>query len=788
MVEALLIHNPHLLKTINFSILEERFGIRDISIIDKLSRDSRLQEQIIAIWDSTPQAKMIIQRSLEELTTEKNMKFGLRKLSLIVDSLQKEYYSKIWKEAKISPQDYPKIKQFLINNHAIFQTGHETEKIIPNNITDILEYQNRLDTRCDNIVNFSTNLNELQNAYFLKCCGLTKDEIEYIMISYSDDLPSFDPQESATKFLIEMANVLALQNVDQLKEKYSQIDRVYSIEEILQYEYQWKLHYGKKLVESLRPSNQPKPIGEVIYQGKKIPVFDALDYDYLLLHSLNAYGNIELLNNNYYDAWNLSSKTNNKICCYLGSPGMQATPPINGVVVGFDLLEVQAVSLMAPYDLSTDESQWTNSIFQPRFMEPENLVNYMRKNYSEIVINRKRQTGINNQPNYILIYSDMDPKQKSKSYKAAVEMNVPIRYYDREKAARMQANSITEKIQEIKETHNLSLLEEILVQYENNRVGIEQNNSINWNDYFTVNEIQELFIDEVKNIKTMYEQQKIDQKSFQDYLFEIAKIVKKEQQKYQDETFQFRFGSDLDIDADEIYYYIKFIADNEKAFTTSKISAIIKMILSKSKEPSTYFKYKYIYELDSNLKWLNMRGLYGQETNTFHGLDHIERTTLFAHIMADQEGLSNYEKRLLIEANLERDCGRDDDGSNTYHGASGAQKVIECQSEENDSDKRIKAALIEYHAFKDSDKTLNKICDKYGLDEIEKSYVIKLYPYLKDADALDRTRFPKASLDYLNLNMLRTSIAQELIPLAETIQQFYSKEKELSKSTSTYRK
>ena len=212
------------------------------------------------------------------------------------------------------------------------------------------------------------------------------------------------------------------------------------------------------------------------------------------------------------------------------------------------------------------------------------------------------------------------------------------------------------------------------------------------------------------------------------------------------------------------------------------------MILSKSKEPSTYVKYKYIYELDSNLKWLNMRGLYGQETNTFHGLDHIERTTLFAHIMADQEGLSNYEKRLLIEATLEHDCGRDDDGSNTYHGASGAQKVIECQSEENDSDKRIKATLIEYHAFKDSDKTLNKICDKYGLDEIEKSYVIKLYPYLKDADALDRTRFQKTSLDYLNLNMLRTSIAQELIPLAETIQQFYSKEKELSKSTSAYRK
>ena len=156
--------------------------------------------------------------------------------------------------------------------------------------------------------------------------------------------------------------------------------------------------------------------------------------------------------------------------------------------------------------------------------------------------------------------------------------------------------------------------------------------------------------------------------------------------------------------------------------------------------------------------------------------------------MADYDQLTEYEKSILIESAKYHDCGRENDRQDIDHGRRGAEKVLEGELEVSDLTKRIIAALIEYHEIPDSLSNLNQICQHYELDNIEKQIVNKLAPYLKDADALDRTRFKEHSLASLNENMLRTDISKKIIDLSKEIQTYYQSELEKQQITNKTKK
>lgn len=791
-IEGLLIRNPHLLHTLNFQILEDNLELTNISFIDKISRDIELQKQLVSLTET--RKNPILSNIVKQIMENKEEATQLRELSIIANVLQKKHYQTILEDKQLNNKEIKTVKDFILKNSNIFGISNLKEKMIPKSLDDILEYESNLKEKCENIIKHSNNAGELKNAYCLKYYNLTIEEVKYLIIAYSSDITKFDQKNAAVKFLKKAVTILAMTNPEQIKEEYQKENKEYSIEEIIQYEEYFKQQYSKNLTKQIKPNNQKQQISEIIYQGKRIPVYDATEENYLLLHSLNAYGNLNLINNNYQDAWNLNTRTNNNgICCYVNNEQMQAAPPINGPVVGFHQLDEDATILMAPYDLSTKNDKiMSEASFQPLFKNMKDLVDNIRTNHSEVLI--KRIAGPKNakkhfytQPDYVLIYSDMKPNQKAECYKAASELNVPIYYYDRQKVVEKQAEQIQEKMEQLKESHDLNLLEEIIVEYENNQAGLLHIQTIDWQTYISKQQIEQQIKEEINEVRRQYQQKEIAKEKMEEKLDKILEIVQKEQQKYQMQPYITATQNELDIDIDEVYYHTKFVADDEKAFTSTKISEILKEKIKKKKIVTPYIKHKYIYELDDDIKDINRNRLY-EINGRHHNLEHIERVTLFTHIMADEENLNEYEKNILIQAAKYHDCGRENDRQDFEHGRRGAEKILEAPLEESDIAKRIIAALIEYHEVPDSLPVLNQICQHYDLDNMEKKIVSKLAPYLKDADALDRTRFRENSFASLNESMLRTEISKKLIGLSRELQTYYQADLEKQQTTGKSKK
>ena len=91
--------------------------------------------------------------------------------------------------------------------------------------------------------------------------------------------------------------------------------------------------------------------------GTEVEVIELLDNFGLFVHSTDAYGNMNMINDNYYDSWNNNTNTaNHGICsCYISNKSF-GLPPIkdNGVLFGFTNINEESINLMAPYDLVTE--------------------------------------------------------------------------------------------------------------------------------------------------------------------------------------------------------------------------------------------------------------------------------------------------------------------------------------------------------------------------------------------------------------------------------------------------
>ena len=87
-------------------------------------------------------------------------------------------------------------------------------------------------------------------------------------------------------------------------------------------------------------------------------------------------------------------------------------------------------------------------------------------------------------------------------------------------------------------------------------------------------------------------------------------------------------------------------------------------------------------------------------------------------------------------------------------------------------DRKIMKIAVEYHEMKDDDFRFEKLCEKHNLSSDKIEYAKKIAQCLKDADALDRTRFknPNAKLDK---DLLRLSSSKDFVVIAEMLNREY---------------
>ena len=178
---------------------------------------------------------------------------------------------------------------------------------------------------------------------------------------------------------------------------------------------------------------------------------------------------------------------------------------------------------------------------------------------------------------------------------------------------------------------------------------------------------------------------------------------------------------------------------------------------------------------------LYKRNIYDGKTKS-HSTNHIENVMLFATLIGSSLNLNKHDLELLIEAAKYHDSERISDYDTPKkiykttdqeidsHGLDSASRAgIELAKNYSKDDLKIIQIAIEYHVPEDDEILLEELFEKYEIDTNKTKLCEKIklmISCLKDADALDRTRFLAESSYFVKDYYLRLDISKKLIKIA----------------------
>ena len=173
-------------------------------------------------------------------------------------------------------------------------------------------------------------------------------------------------------------------------------------------------------------------------------------------------------------------------------------------------------------------------------------------------------------------------------------------------------------------------------------------------------------------------------------------------------------------------------------------------------------------------------------TSSFqHNIYHIQRVMFFSQIIAQNEGISEKDLKLLLLAAALHDSGKTRDRRDGEHGKNSVEIAGEYLQNNINSiskeDIKIIQIAIEYHTIREDEKgrinvtELKELCQKYNVSMANLERIEIISSILKDADALDRTRFDTQNT--LNIDSLRTNTARNkfLIDFSKKVNQEFAR-------------
>ena len=172
-----------------------------------------------------------------------------------------------------------------------------------------------------------------------------------------------------------------------------------------------------------------------------------------------------------------------------------------------------------------------------------------------------------------------------------------------------------------------------------------------------------------------------------------------------------------------------------------------------------------------------------------HGEKHIKNVVLFSSIIGTLEGLSDKELDLLLEAAKYHDIGRIGNTCNRHALKSSERASKRLEGIYTPDEINIIKTLIEFHEVRRTmdgyELFFDYIAKVNNIHLNEKAKVFKMAEMLKDADALDRTRFI-GKRSRLNPKFLYYKSSKKLIKLASSINESYYLERQEKHKQKTF--
>lgn len=817
--KELYVNNDEISNTINPKFLSEdvtsNFTKAQVEI---LSCYPKLQEKILNLSPNSYKAKIIY----ELVNKYKDNLEWIPILEKALDNVNSPEYANLLSSIdgkELSQEEKENLIYLLMTNNHLDISSLEELK----NIESAREkYINMLIER--------NTLGSLKTAYFEKTFGIDLATAINLVNLYgksleSSTIDSLDEKSRSEFVLLEnMKKIINLNNLEVLKYYVENINPEFIVKPDLMVTYEARLKYlfTQEFNKSFtKPLQEDKVISNV--NGEQdLDIYLAAGRDgkkkcRMMITSIGAYTNMEEPDD-YYASWNVDKIASHGCCCsYVGEKNL-GTAEVKYCCLGFTDYELGALQLSGPYDLcsaSTEDSYQISSMFSSMYLLPDDVLGYTRHTHNETVWERRSISGdkmFKKQPSYIVYFvdnfedrlTDSEAMRQWESVKKAasnfsievdgVKKSLPIMVVEREKIAKSQLEIIQNKLSEFKESLNPKLIKDIISDYESNYAGNREYHLNISEKYFPKHEqLSDSVVGEI--IETIKEIYKTEPDIAIQCIYELEKAVRSEQEKYNNTqhgvgqslpSFNIeeamidinKLKSNFKIGLDSTFIMISNCDENQRQFEKSDIQSINQEIFGAQLSASDIATAltdsglsSSIVMYENEIKEENVNGRL-----KVHGQRHIKNVLLYSSLIGQTVVQDKHDLELIMLSAKYHDIGRKTDAHEEHAEASAKIAIEKLKEKCSPDDLSIISTIIEFHEtprnIPNVDEIFIEIAKKNGVPNEQISKVRQMAEVLKDADALDRTRFINKAR--LNPEYLQYGISKQLIRFASSLQEIYA--------------
>lgn len=532
-------------ETMNPLMLDDKYSFLD-KYMDFITTDIRTQQLILSLDDNSLN---LFSKMYEKIDRETSN--AIPYISRILGVIGTSVTASLMTFQNYNGGMFRKKNQSFSNLSLAFQneqlTEHDLDLLIfifsnnnfdfnVNSISDLRGFENELlDFVNESMNNFKNqseyspdDINNIKSTILMRSFGIQLDYAKSILEKFNLNGIKFDKDNNYISMYRSIYNVVNETDVNKLFTIYDNISN--NCEFSLDYMTISLFENGMRDI-FLRhlTSSTFKCDGNNYEIQDGVKIFDAGTDFKVILTSVGAYKPEMETQLNYSQYWNSNSIRSHGNCCSLIANNNLSTATIRNICLGFSNFEDGMLLLSGPNDLnSTPTSRQINSQdYFGKFMSANSLIDNTRSDYNELVFERRDLSSTRGHykknPDYVVMFEELidndvnnqeldeETKQllseqeriKGISLKAAQDFDIPIVKINREKCAVSELFKINKMVEEFYQTHNPALLTRIVVDFENNRMGLRYPHNYLREKYFSKAIINKLLAEIINDINAI---------------------------------------------------------------------------------------------------------------------------------------------------------------------------------------------------------------------------------------------------------------------------------------------
>ena len=573
--------DPYIVKKTSYKLFDDKILMLGEDVVKRISPYRDLIHDLYdKLHDANDTTFLYINKMFD---TIKNSKYASKLdvfsfLIRIINTCSDKTFLEMYQSSELNPyefslEDFKIITLITLRNNSIYYKdikrdffGKTTKKALDKSlnitpciktINDLKNYYQNYMTLCDQLFNEAfknNNLRMAQNAYFNKYFNINIEEAAIIFDLYGYSLAEFKQNPSFKKqvsYLSKIEEILNEKDIKIVASDYNSSNlKPFDFDQTIYIDNELKQMFAKDINDNLYKvsskimdednkwnDNSFKYIDILLEEGlRHVLVYEPGFSFKMLIHSMGAYNKLEFINDNYYDTWYLNKRlTNHGISASLISNDNLGLSVVRDVLLGFDHFRLSSLKALAPYDIYSYSNNYDiEEGSRMKFMSIQDIIDNTHDFYNELVIERY-DDKLSLSPSYVVIYSNMSPKLKSKSIKCSQDMNIPIVYLDIEKIIVYEVSKIDKIIENINNTHDLdkkiALFTKALILHENNRNGLQENKKAYLDKSFPSSKIEKVLNKIIDDIQRQYEQTN-DLAKYQKQCCNLINVLNRELAKF----------------------------------------------------------------------------------------------------------------------------------------------------------------------------------------------------------------------------------------------------------------